>query len=181
MARVERTLLSAEPHYLKKQDDTLAQLDLFAAYVIPVEAWYIISAALLFGRERKTGIMLYLVEPVKKDRYSYEVYKEAWPSLKQKPPRVSRTHSSTRKERTLKRLPLEVLKGRGFSRAATFRCRGAALQRRVRRTTKGRGTTLLVPKTLTQQNMALVCNETPAAKGRHILARTSRVSREKWN
>ena len=70
-----------KPHYLKKQDYTLAQLDLFAAYVIPVEAWYIIPAALLLGAQRKTGIMLYPVEPLKKDRYSYEAYKEAWPLL----------------------------------------------------------------------------------------------------
>ena len=70
-----------KPHYLKKQDYTLAQLDLFAAYVIPVEAWYIIPAALLLGAERKTGLMLYPVEPLKKDRYSYEAYKEAWPLL----------------------------------------------------------------------------------------------------
>ena len=70
-----------KPHYLKKQDYTLAQLDLFAAYVIPVEAWYIIPAALLLGELRKTGIMLYPVEPLKKDRYSYEAYKEAWPLL----------------------------------------------------------------------------------------------------
>jgi hypothetical protein len=70
-----------KPHYLKKQDYTLAQLDLFAAYVIHVEAWYIIPAALLLGAQRKTGLMLYPVEPLKKDRYSYEAYKEAWPLL----------------------------------------------------------------------------------------------------
>jgi hypothetical protein len=62
-----------KPHYLKKQDYTLAQLDLFAAYVIPVETWYLIPAALLLGAYRKTGLMLYPVEPLKKDRYSYEV------------------------------------------------------------------------------------------------------------
>ena len=70
-----------KPHYLKKQDYTLDQLDLFAAYVIPVQTWYIIPAALLLGEVRKTGIMLHPVEPLKKDRYSYEAYKEAWPLL----------------------------------------------------------------------------------------------------
>jgi len=74
-------LCQFKPHYLKKQDYTLAQLDLFAAYVIPVATWYIIPAALLLGPQRKTGIMLYPVEPLKKDRYSYEAYKEAWPLL----------------------------------------------------------------------------------------------------
>jgi hypothetical protein len=70
-----------KPHYLKKQDYTLDQLDLFAAFVIPVQTWYLIPAALLLGEIRKTGIMLYPVEPLKKDRYSYEAYKEAWPLL----------------------------------------------------------------------------------------------------
>ena len=70
-----------KPHYLKKQDYTLTDLDLFAAYVIPVKTWYLIPAALLLGPDRKTGIMLYPVEPLKKDRYRYEAYKEAWPLL----------------------------------------------------------------------------------------------------
>jgi hypothetical protein len=70
-----------KPHYLKKQDYTLDQLDLFAAYVIPVQTWYIIPAALLLGEVRKSGIMIYPVDPLKKDRYSYEAYKEAWPLL----------------------------------------------------------------------------------------------------
>jgi hypothetical protein len=70
-----------KPHYLKKQDYTLDQVDLFAAYVIPVQAWYLIPAALLLGPERKTGIMLYPVDPLKKDRYRYEAYKEAWQML----------------------------------------------------------------------------------------------------
>jgi hypothetical protein len=70
-----------KPHYLKKHDYTLDQLDLFAAYVIPVDAWYLIPAALILGRERKTAIMLHPVDPLKKDRYRYEAYKEAWPML----------------------------------------------------------------------------------------------------
>jgi hypothetical protein len=70
-----------KPHYLKKQDYTLTDLDLFAAYVIPVKTWYLIPAALLLGPKRKTGLMLHPVEPLKKDRYSYEAYKEAWPLL----------------------------------------------------------------------------------------------------
>lgn len=70
-----------KPHYLKKQDYTVDQIDLFAAYVIPVETWYIIPAPVLLGPERKHGIMLYPVEPLKKDRYRYEAYKEAWPLL----------------------------------------------------------------------------------------------------
>jgi len=65
----------------RKERYKLSELDLFAAYVIPVETWYLIPAALLLGAQRKTGLMLYPVEPLKKDRYSYEAYKEAWPLL----------------------------------------------------------------------------------------------------
>ncbi|HSS97846.1 MAG TPA: hypothetical protein VLK33_12485 [Terriglobales bacterium] len=30
---------------------------------------------------RKTGLMLFPMEPLKKDRYKYEAYKEAWTIL----------------------------------------------------------------------------------------------------
>jgi hypothetical protein len=70
-----------KPNYHKKQDYTLQQLDLFAAYVIPVDVWYIIPAAVILGPERKTGLMLFPMVPLKKDRYRYEGYKEAWPLL----------------------------------------------------------------------------------------------------
>ncbi len=33
------------PNHVKKQDYTLEQIDLFAAYVIPVGAWYLSSVA----------------------------------------------------------------------------------------------------------------------------------------
>jgi hypothetical protein len=71
-----------KPHYLKKQDYTLTQLDFFAAYVIPVATWYIIPAAVLLGADRKYAVMLHPMQPLKKDRYSYESYKEAWPLLR---------------------------------------------------------------------------------------------------
>ncbi len=68
-------------NYTKKQDYTLEQIDLFAAYLIPVDVWYLIPAALLLGPQRKTGLMLFPMEPLRKDRYKYEAYKEAWPML----------------------------------------------------------------------------------------------------
>ena len=70
-----------KPHFLKKQDYTLQQIDLFAAYVIPQDVWYLIPAAVILGPTRKTGLMLYPMVPLKKDRYKYEGYKEAWPLL----------------------------------------------------------------------------------------------------
>jgi PD-(D/E)XK endonuclease len=70
-----------KPNYHKKQDYTVQQIDLFAAYVIPVDTWYLIPAIVLLGPQRKTGVMLFPMVPLKKDRYRYESYKEAWSLL----------------------------------------------------------------------------------------------------
>jgi len=66
------------PNYFKKQDYTLDQLDLFAAYVMPVDAWYLIPAAVLLRPKRKTDVTVYPVVPLKRDCYRYEQYREAW-------------------------------------------------------------------------------------------------------
>lgn len=42
-----------KPNHLKKHDYSLDQIDLFAAYVIPEDAWYLIPAVLLLGQRRK--------------------------------------------------------------------------------------------------------------------------------
>jgi hypothetical protein len=62
-------------HY---NDYTLEEVDLFAAYVIPENVWYLIPAAQLV-RDRKRGAMLCpVVQPVKKNTFRYEGYKDAW-------------------------------------------------------------------------------------------------------
>ncbi len=62
---------------------TLDQLDFFAAYVIMQNAWYLIPAPLLLsGPHLKQGLMLFPMQPLKKNRYLYEGYKEAWPLLR---------------------------------------------------------------------------------------------------
>jgi hypothetical protein len=68
-----------EPHYQKKRDYTLEQLDVFAAYVIPADAWYLIPASILLGAKRIGSAMLSPVTPpTKKASYRYECYREAW-------------------------------------------------------------------------------------------------------
>jgi hypothetical protein len=70
------------PNYLS-QPYTLKQLDFFAAYVIPQETWYLIPARrLLGGVQNKVGLMLHPMQPLKKNRYRYESYREAWPLLR---------------------------------------------------------------------------------------------------
>ena len=45
--------------------------------------WYLIPAHILLGGEAaKQGLMLYPMQPLKKNRYSYEHYREAWPLLR---------------------------------------------------------------------------------------------------
>jgi len=65
-------------HYRKVGDYTLEEVDLFAAYVIPVDAWYLIPAAVLM-RDGKKGTMLCpVVQPVKRKTFRYERFREAW-------------------------------------------------------------------------------------------------------
>ena len=71
------------PNHGKKLDYSLEQIDLFAAYVIPVNAWYLIPASLVLGVRRITCVMLSpVVPPTKKKSYCYECYKEAWGLLR---------------------------------------------------------------------------------------------------
>lgn len=72
-------LCQFKPNHLNKQDYALDQIDLFAALVIPEQAWYLIPAGLLLGKRRKTMAMLCpLVPPAKKASYCYEGYRDAW-------------------------------------------------------------------------------------------------------
>jgi hypothetical protein len=71
-----------KPNYLKKRDYSLEEIDLFAAYVIPENAWYLIPAVLLLGKRRRTMAMLCpVVPPKKKASYRYECYRDAWSLL----------------------------------------------------------------------------------------------------
>ena len=65
---------------------TLKQVDFFAACIIPENAWYLIPArALVNGDHLKKGPMLCPVQPLEKNRYLYEGYREAWSLLRAKP------------------------------------------------------------------------------------------------
>jgi hypothetical protein len=70
------------PEHISDRDYSLHQLDLFAAYVIPEEVWYLIPAVLLVGKRRKSAAMLCpVVPPAKKACYRYECYREGWSLL----------------------------------------------------------------------------------------------------
>jgi len=58
---------------------TVKQLDLFAAYVIPANAWYLIPAALFLGPRHIDGAMLSPIAlPLKGNGFQYEHFREAW-------------------------------------------------------------------------------------------------------
>jgi hypothetical protein len=65
---------------------SLKQVDFFAACVIPENAWYLIPApALLNGDHLRKAPMLCPMQPLEKNRYLYECYREAWGLLRLKP------------------------------------------------------------------------------------------------
>ena len=71
-----------KPNYLKKRDYSLKEIDLFAAYVIPEDTWYLLPAVLLLGKRRRVMAMLCpVVPPKKKACYRYECYRETWSLL----------------------------------------------------------------------------------------------------
>ena len=70
------------PDTMGNRDYSLRHIDLFAAYVIPEEVWYLIPAVLVLGKRRKSAVMLCPVtRPHKEACYCYECYRERWDLL----------------------------------------------------------------------------------------------------
>ncbi len=65
-------------NYLVEEPYSIDELDIFAMYVIPEQAWYLIPASVLLTPTVKIAITLCPVDPIKEDRYKYEHYREAW-------------------------------------------------------------------------------------------------------
>ncbi len=65
-------------NYLVDEPYTLDDVDIFATYVIPGEAWYLIPASVILTPTVKVAVTLCPVTAVKEDRYKYEHYREAW-------------------------------------------------------------------------------------------------------
>jgi PD-(D/E)XK nuclease superfamily protein len=95
-------LCQFKPNATKKQDYTLQQIDFFAAYVIPQDRWYIIPAKVILGVRRKHAIMICPMQPRKKNRYSHELYREAWPLMLPRQKKVAPTKAPAPKGRHVK-------------------------------------------------------------------------------
>lgn len=68
-------------NYLTKEPYSLDQLDLFAAYIIPEDVWYMIPAIVILTPTIKVAATVFPVTTLKKNRYRYEHYREAWDLL----------------------------------------------------------------------------------------------------
>jgi hypothetical protein len=87
-----------KPNYYKQHDYTLDEIDLFAAYVIPVAVWYLIPAAVILKPKRIVGLMLHPVDKLRKNRYRYEDYREAWHLLAKSRDELSNRTSEKRRD-----------------------------------------------------------------------------------
>jgi hypothetical protein len=65
-------------NYLVKEPYSIDDVDLFAAYVIPEEVWYLIPASVILLPTIKVAVTLCPVTAIEKDRYKYEHYRESW-------------------------------------------------------------------------------------------------------
>jgi hypothetical protein len=81
-------------NYLAKHPYTVDEVDLFAAYIIPVTTWYLIPAAVILKPTVKVAVTLYPVTALKKNRYHYEHYREAWGLLSKTRRELSRSAQS---------------------------------------------------------------------------------------
>jgi hypothetical protein len=70
------------PKHRKRQPYTTNHIDLFAAYVIPANAWYLIPSTIILESGRARDIVICpITSPKKKASYRFERYREAWELL----------------------------------------------------------------------------------------------------
>ena len=67
------------PMHRKRHPYSPNQIDLFAAYAIPANAWYLIPATVILASGCARDIMICpITTPKKKASYRFECYREAW-------------------------------------------------------------------------------------------------------
>ncbi len=70
------------PQHRNRQTYSPNQIDLFAAYVIPANTWYLIPSTLILASGSARDIMICpIAPPKKKASYRYEGFREAWELL----------------------------------------------------------------------------------------------------
>ncbi len=69
------------PHTKGGKRYTRRKVDFFAAYIVQEEVWYIIPAAVVL-KTKSSCLMLCPVQPMRRNVYRYERYREAWKLLR---------------------------------------------------------------------------------------------------
>jgi hypothetical protein len=57
------------------------KVDFFAAYIVPEDVWYILPASVVL-KTKSSDLMLCPVQPMRRNCYRYEAYREAWKLLR---------------------------------------------------------------------------------------------------
>jgi hypothetical protein len=57
------------------------KVDFFAAYIVPEGVWYVIPAAAVL-KTKSSDLMLRPVQPMQRNCYKYESYRNAWKQLR---------------------------------------------------------------------------------------------------
>jgi hypothetical protein len=65
----------------RKKPYARGKVDFFAAYIVPEGVWYIIPASVVL-KTKSSDLMLCPVQPMRRDCYKYECYREAWKLLR---------------------------------------------------------------------------------------------------
>jgi hypothetical protein len=63
------------------------KVDFFAAYVVPENVWYVIPATVVL-KTKSSDLMLCPVQPMRRNCYKYEGYREAWQLLRSRKKRA---------------------------------------------------------------------------------------------
>jgi len=74
---------SFRPNIRRKKKYSVEQIEFFAAYVIPQDAWYLIPSSVLLELPRQQGVRLCPMGPHRKPYYQFECYREAWELMRQ--------------------------------------------------------------------------------------------------
>ncbi|HEV7220715.1 MAG TPA: group I intron-associated PD-(D/E)XK endonuclease [Terriglobales bacterium] len=87
------------PNTRRKKQYSIEQIDFFAAYVMPQDVWYLIPSPILLGERYKSGVMMCPMQPLKKNYYKYECYREAWDLMREDQGAAARIEASSKPPR----------------------------------------------------------------------------------
>jgi hypothetical protein len=70
------------------------KIDFFAGYIIPEDIWYVIPATVVL-RTKSANLVLCPLQPMRRDCYKYESYRDAWKLLRSRKRKQTPSHLSS--------------------------------------------------------------------------------------